>query len=533
MVAGKGTGLALHWCKRAKPQSNLDIWLLFLVGSLLLVGVYWHRETPTQYLYHGVLRWSGVFENPNLLGLSAAVGLVLAVGLGVGKVADGSWQLVVGSWKNILLLLFCIAAAILCSVGLFKSYSRGAWLAAAVGVGYFLWNAGARSQEPEVRSQKPEGSASSIVYRLSSRFFAWLRKNRWSFAVIFASCVVIAFWQLRFTEFRPAQRLVSVGNANDFSWRNRVAAWQGAVQLMADRPWGGWGWGQVENAYQKNYLPARIDSPAAIQMNDYLMLGAAAGIPALFFFVGYLVVSSRGQGPAFAAAASGNSSPALFFATRGAAIVLLVGFWFDGGLFKLPTGVTFWFLWETSRFLQETTYIPPVDLAAGRVALPNRSRVMGWVAVIVATAALFLTALHLITPRLPVSERTLAVARTWLVSQQQMADFSVLAADSAWRGRRLRDLLTHVELAGYNRGLVNWTVDEQVYREFVLSPNIAPACDGQLDWRRELWEHFYPLIRREMDMEPAARLVLDKLHGSMKVSAAIASGSISEAWQRG
>jgi hypothetical protein len=155
------------------------------------------------------------------------------------------------------------------------------------------------------------------------------------------------------------------------------------------------------------------------------------------------------------------------------------------------------------------------------------------VAVIVATAALFLTALHLITPRLPVSERTLAVARTWLVSQQQMADFSVLAADSAWRGRRLRDLLTHVELAGYNRGLVNWTVDEQVYREFVLSPNIAPACDGQLDWRRELWEHFYPLIRREMDMEPAARLVLDKLHGSMKVSAAIASGSISEAWQRG
>jgi hypothetical protein len=345
--------------------------------------------------------------------------------------------------------------------------------------------------------------------------------------------VVITFWQLRFTEFRPAQRLVSVGNANDFSWRNRVAAWQGALQLMADHPWGGWGWGQVENAYQKNYLPARIDSPAAIQMNDYLMLGAAAGIPALFFFVGYLVVSSRGQRQVSASTASGNSSPALFFATRGAAIVLLVGFWFDGGLFKLPTGVTFWFLWETSRFLQETTYIPPVATAAGRLTLPKRSRVLGWVAGIAATAALFHTALHLVTPRLPVSDRTLAVARKFLVSQKQAADFSVLAADAVWQGRPLCNLLTHVELAGYNRGLVNWTVDEQVYREFVLSPNIAPVCDGQLDWRRELWEHFYPLIRREMDIEPAARLVMDKLHGRMKVSAAIASGSISEAWQRG
>jgi hypothetical protein len=28
------------------------------------------------------------------------------------------------------------------------------------------------------------------------------------------------------------------------------------------------------------------------------------------------------------------------------AIVLLVGFWFDGGLFKLPTAATFWILLE-------------------------------------------------------------------------------------------------------------------------------------------------------------------------------------------
>ena len=31
------------------------------------------------------------------------------------------------------------------------------------------------------------------------------------------------------------------------------------------------------------------------------------------------------------------------------AIVLIVGFWFDGGLFKLPTASVFWILMELGR----------------------------------------------------------------------------------------------------------------------------------------------------------------------------------------
>jgi len=34
---------------------------------------------------------------------------------------------------------------------------------------------------------------------------------------------------------------------------------------------------------------------------------------------------------------------------RAGAVVLLVGFWFDGGLFKLATGATFWILLELGR----------------------------------------------------------------------------------------------------------------------------------------------------------------------------------------
>ena len=40
---------------------------------------------------------------------------------------------------------------------------------------------------------------------------------------------------------------------------------------------------------------------------------------------------------------------ALSTVCRAAALVLLVGFWLDGGLFKLPTAATFWVLLELGR----------------------------------------------------------------------------------------------------------------------------------------------------------------------------------------
>jgi hypothetical protein len=63
-----------------------------------------------------------------------------------------------------------------------------------------------------------------------------------------------------------------------------------------------------------------------------------------------------------------NSSPtincelwtlnALQAAYRAGAIVLLIGFWFDSGLFYLPTAATFWILIELGRR----------DLAGGKAA---------------------------------------------------------------------------------------------------------------------------------------------------------------------
>ena len=45
-------------------------------------------------------------------------------------------------------------------------------------------------------------------------------------------------------------------------------------------------------------------------------------------------------------AATGLNDDLLSATCHAGAMVLLVGFWFDGGLFKLPTAATFWILLE-------------------------------------------------------------------------------------------------------------------------------------------------------------------------------------------
>jgi hypothetical protein len=89
-----------------------------------------------------------------------------------------------------------------------------------------------------------------------------------------------------------------------------------------------------------------------------------------------------------------------------------------------------------------------------------------------------------------------------LIQPKQRADFERLAAQPIWPGGKLKTLLGQVELAGYNRELINWQLDDKVYQEFVLSPviedsTINPPLSTGPDWRRPLWEEFYPRIRHE------------------------------------
>jgi predicted esterase len=156
-----------------------------------------------------------------------------------------------------------------------------------------------------------------------------------------------------------------------------------------------------------------------------------------------------------------------------------------------------------------------------------------WLAPILAAAALAQTALHLVPPRLPISERTLGIARGHLVQNKELGDFEFLTANPVWRGKPLKTLLEHVELANYNRELINWKLDEPIYQQFVLSPEIDPVADGDLSWRRPLWENFYPRIRKEQGPEAAAEIVARFLRE--RVTIAQGSGlasTVAEIWRR-
>ena len=240
-------------------------------------------------------------------------------------------------------------------VGLVKSYSRGAWVGAAVGMALIAKaecrRKNAERGKAESRKQKAETNEGNAEM-LKAEMLKAVR--RWgALAIICASLGVMGFWTLRHSEGVMARRVCSVGNANDFSWNRRLAAYEGALRMLADKPWIGFGWNQPEPLYSALYCPASVDEGMAIRLNDYLMLGMTLGLPALLCFAVYGVLALSGrQRSALPAEPTLDfrlwtlDSPAV---CQAGAVVLLVGFWFDGGLFRLATGATFWILLELGR----------------------------------------------------------------------------------------------------------------------------------------------------------------------------------------
>jgi predicted esterase len=139
-------------------------------------------------------------------------------------------------------------------------------------------------------------------------------------------------------------------------------------------------------------------------------------------------------------------------------------------------------------------------------------------ATVLAIWALSDTALHLVPPHFAVSNRTLAIARKYLVPQQERADFEILARQPIWQGVKLQTLLTHAELANYNRDLINWRLGETNYQQFVLSPVITCRPNEKFNWRRPLWEEFYPRIRRENSPTDAALIVVRHLRERVTIA---------------
>jgi hypothetical protein len=312
----------------------------------------WHTSAGQSYQYRTQARWSGPWDNPNIAGLLMATGVMLALGLTVASFLILSGK--VGKWSCALL---CLLAAILLGRGLLHSYSRGAWLGTVCGLAYLAVYGFTRFRLDQDTAGKPS--------------ISWFKKCRFplsvvSLSVVLLSTLILAFWHFRETNWHPAHRAFSAVNTADFSWRNRIAAWEGALQMMAEYPFVGTAWGQAEPLYDDYYVPPKLGEGAAIETNDILMLGATVGIPTLFCFGMYLWLSLKGKGqsgehppsPSLRRTRKAEMQDGDWMRTvcHAGAIVLLIGFWFDGGLFKLPTAATFWILLELGNVRnQETT----------------------------------------------------------------------------------------------------------------------------------------------------------------------------------
>lgn len=585
IVAGKCIVL---WVRRADKGSGVDrrilrclsiLVFLLVAGTLVRPGSGWEDE------YQGAIRWGGVWDNPNVCGMLMGVGAILSFGILASNFAcqssmvGGYWRTEVhdrrsgrwvanSKWRGILCGFLWSVVPILCGIGLFESYSRGAWVGATVGIGYLIF---------QIFSAASVHSPQSAAL---NRGFLWFSRNRRAVAVIGVSLAILAFWQFRFTEWRPARRMFSVANINDFSWRNRVIAWDGAIRMVAQRPWFGFGWGEAESVYEEKYRPPQLDNGAAIQMNDYFMLGISAGVPALVCFLIYVGLSLRSPQFRFQSPRSAGTGTTLDFglwtadraqaACRAGAIVLLVGFWFDGGLFKVATGSVFWILLELGRLEPRmdtnahesgstpkepeneienanSTRLRPTAAQPGGSDEPSKlERVESWfsrLAWVVVSLAFVETVVLVGTPFLRVNTTTLRIARHWLIPPRAVADLDFLANGSSLRNQKLRILLQHASLANYNRQLINWKLDDQIYRDYVLKPTINPERDDTFNWRRTLWEYFYQPVRKENDPQAAANVVMKFLRqritiaptgheGSQEESSAGPS-TIEEMWRQG
>jgi dienelactone hydrolase len=178
--------------------------------------------------------------------------------------------------------------------------------------------------------------------------------------------------------------------------------------------------------------------------------------------------------------------------------------------FWLPAVV--WMIgWFGCARYRKTASPSRIKLTRGGIAL----RVLAVVTTMWAVAE---TSLHLVTPHFSINAMALSIARRFLVQPEESADFEYLAKQPIWQGNKLKTLLDHAELSAYNRELINWHLEDKVYRDFVLFPVITGDSSEQFNWRRQLWEEFYPRIRHESTLEDAARIVVRHLRERVTIA---------------
>jgi hypothetical protein len=299
--------------KRGNKLETPYVVSYFLIGLVVLLtfSAWWRLNLAGTY--HGP-RWMGLWNNPNIYGMLMSAGVVLSTGLFLAdrklKIEDGENNSESGKRK--VKTFFLWIAAGMMTLGLFFSYSRGAWLATIVGLLYLV--------------------------RVHGKF-------NWRFvlpAFLVVATVVLFLWNSTPDTSPWYMKRMDLSRP---SAQHRVAAWKAGFEIMRDHPFGV-GWNKAVSVYEKSYSPPE-NGAAALTMNSYLMLGTELGLPALLCFIAYIYLKFKQK-----------TADSLQVACRAGALVLLVAFWFDGGLFTLATAAVFWILLELGTSPPQQTGIP-------------------------------------------------------------------------------------------------------------------------------------------------------------------------------
>lgn len=316
-----------------------------VLGSLLLfltVVCLWQPEHASTFAYRGRERWAGLWLNPNRYGMLMGVGFVIATARLIRLSADRSNGGKRVGGTRVYFAAHALAAGVT-GFGVYQSFSRGAWLGTLMGVVYLVWKLVMR--KPSRGGAQPDGSDSAGSALSSGVWIA--RRHAGTALLCLTALVVIIFWSFRHSEIRPLRRALSAANMNDFSWRNRVAAYEGSLQMMAERPLVGVGWGLPRQVYGQYYAKPRLPETAAITLNDVLSIGVTMGLPALALFVALIWLALR-RGAMPSKAESGDPL-CNAVGSRAALIVLVIGFWFGNGLLYMAIGAPFWILLQLSE----------------------------------------------------------------------------------------------------------------------------------------------------------------------------------------
>lgn len=386
MIGGAtiGQGAALLTELRESSANRKKINVVNALLALLIAGALIKGNEVWGFQYRGERRRQGIWDNPNMFGVLMAAGVVLAVGRLTSSLRFPLSHVPHNrkgrNLKALSKVGFCSIAAITTSIALVGSYSRGAWVGVLVGLAYLAWHPPTAFTAPDtmaIPSPHTPPVEPKHLYgsdrNCNAPQLVPYRRHLTPFAIVLASLLVLAFWNLRHTQATPVRRVFSVLNVNDFSRRNRLAAWEAAFQMMAERPLLGVGWNMQDQIYDHFFRSSRLSEFRAIRANDFFTLGTTLGVPVLVCFAVYIGLSlspssnlenrnfsvkNRNPEPTSQAPADClcpplpgiHLSPAAI--CRSGAAVFLVCFWFDGidgGLFRLATGPLFWTLLELGK----------------------------------------------------------------------------------------------------------------------------------------------------------------------------------------